>query len=71
MEHEYQEAKPRLETLIPEALFAYTADLDLAQNHAEVRAAAIKASREVSRETDGYAELMTYAAARLQETKGR
>ena len=66
----FQEAREPLDAYVPEHLFAYRADLDLARSHAEACAAAAKALREVSADTHGYTELMAYALARVQETKG-
>ena len=67
----YPEAVQPLETRIPEELFSYRADLELAQTHDEARAAAAKARAEVSMYEPGYCELMAYAVQRLRETEGQ
>lgn len=70
MNTEFQAAQQPLETHIPESLFSQRCDIELARTHKEVCEAAAKAMREVASDTHGYIELMAYALARVQETKG-
>lgn len=67
---ELPEARQPLDAYVPEHLREYRFDLDLARTHKDACAAAAKALREVNADIDGYTELMAYALARVQETKG-